>query len=256
MTGLLRAELIKLLKRRLYWVMVVIFAAVMGLVAVLLLLLPSLSPEAIPGVPTISKPDAYTFGAVQALGQTWFPVVLAVVLLGGETGSSIWSFSLTLESRRWLHLLAKTVVTTVAAWLATLAAIAGWALVAFFFAEGSGSPPVSEWASIVWKTGLTEFTWVALAFAATGLFRSIGPAIGVALAFAFGEGILALWRPWQEVSLSLASSRLVDDFGDLSAGFGVGFSGPISFGQALAVVLGWAAVGVGLAAFGLQVRDP
>lgn len=256
MIGLLRAELIKLVKRRLYWVMVLIFAAVMGLVAVLLLLLPTISPEAMQGFPGIEKPEAYTFGAAQALGQTWFPVVLAVVLLGGETGTSIWSFSLTLESRRWLHLLAKTIVTTVAAWLATLAAIAGWALVALLFAEGSGGPTLAEWLSIVWKTGLTEFTWVALGFAATGLLRSIGPAIGVALAFAFGEGILALWRPWQEVSLSLASSRLVGDFGDLSAGLGVGFSGPISFGQALAVVFGWAVVGVGLAIVGLQVRDP
>ncbi len=78
----------------------------------------------------------------------------------------------------------------------------------------------------------------------------------MALAFAFGEGILALWRPWQEVSLSLASSRLIGDFGDLSAGLGVGFSGPISFGQALAVVVGWALVGVALAVVGLQIRDP
>ena len=256
MIGLLRAEVLKLVKRRLYWVMVLIFAAVMGLVAILLLLLPSVSPDALPGFSGIDKPEAYTFGAAQALGQTWFPVVLAVVLLGGETGTSIWAFSLTLESRRWLHLLAKTIVTTVAAWLATLAAIAGWALVAFLFAEGSGSPPVSEWLAVVWKSGLTEFTWVALAFAATGLFRSIGPAIGVALAFAFGEGILALWRPWQQVSLSLASSRLVGDFGDISGGIGVGFSGPISFGHALAVVLGWALAGVGLAVVGLQVRDP
>lgn len=256
MSGLLRAELLKLVKRRLYWVMVLIFAAVMGLVAVLLLLLPSISPDAIPGMPVIAKPDAYTFGAAQALGQTWFPVVLAVVLLGGETGTSIWPFSLTLESRRWLHLVAKTVVTTVAAWLGALVAIAGWAVVAMLFAEGSGAPAVSEWMSIVWKAGLTEFTWVALGFAATGLLRSIGPAIGVALAFSFGEGILAFWRPWQEISLSLASSRLVGDFGDISAGLGVGLSGPLSFEQALAVVFGWVILGVGLAVFGLQVRDP
>ncbi len=256
MIGLLRAELIKLLKRRLYWVMVVILAAVMALVAVLLLLVPSISPEAIPGMPAIVKPNAYAFGAAQALGQTWFPVVLAVVLLGGETGTAIWPFALTLESRRWMHLLAKTLVTTVAAWMATLAAIAGWAVLAMVFAEGSGALAASEWLSIILKAGLTEFTWVAIAFAATGLFRSIGPAIGVALAFSFGEGILALWRPWQEVSLSLATSRMIGDFGDLSAGIGIGSAGSVSFGHAIAVVFAWAALGVGLAVFGLQVRDP
>ncbi len=256
MTGLLRAETLKLVKRRLYWVMLLIFAVVTGLVAALMLVLPSVSPDAIPGLPVIEKPEAYAFGAAQILGQTWFPVVLAVVLLAGETGSTVWSFALTLESRRWRHLIAKTLVTTLAAWIANLAAIAGWALVAALAAEGEGSLPFGEWVGIGLKAGAIQFTWVALAFGATGLLRSIGPAIGVALAFSFGEGILALWRPWQGVSLSSASTRLIGDFGEFSAGLGIGFSDPMPFGQALAVVLGWALLGSVLAFVGLQLRDP
>jgi hypothetical protein len=256
MIGLIRAEVLKLAKRRLLWVMMLIFAALLGLVAVIFLVLPTVSPGALEGLPTIEKPLAYTFGASQALGQTWFPMVLAVVLLGGETGTSIWPSSLTRESRRWMHLIAKTLVTTVAAWLANLLAIAGWALLAAIFAEGSGSPSITEWLSIAGKAGLTEFTWVALAFGATGLLRSIGPALGVALGFSFGEGILALWRPWQQISLTAASDRLIGDFGELAAGVGIGFASSMSFGQALAVVLGWALLGVGLAILGLQVRDP
>ncbi len=256
MTGLLRAELVKLAKRRLYWVMLFIFAAVMGLVAVLLLVLPSVSPDALQGLPVIEKPDAYAFGAAQAIGQTWFPVVLAVVLLGGETGSSVWSFALTLESRRWRHLLAKTTVTTLAAWVANLAAIGGWSAVAAIAARGTGTLAGSEWLGVALKTGLIEFTWVGIGFGAVGLFRSIGPAIGFSLAFSFGEGILALWRPWQRISLSSASSRLFGDFGEFTAGIGIGFSQPMPFGRAVVVVAGWALVGVCLAIFGLQIRDP
>ena len=69
MTGLIRAEILKLLKRKLYWVMLLIFAGVMGMVAVLLIVLPPLAPEAFEGFPGIERPDAYLFGATQAIGQ-------------------------------------------------------------------------------------------------------------------------------------------------------------------------------------------
>lgn len=256
MTGLVRAEVLKLLKRKLYWVMLLIFAGVMGMVAVLLLVLPPLAPEAFEGFPGLERPDAYLFGATQAIGQTWFPILLAVVLLGGETGTSIWGAALTQESRRWMHLVAKTLVITVAAWIGTLLAIAGWAVITTLFAEGTGSPTPAEWASVVWKTLVIEFTWVSIGLGATAMLRSVGPAIGLALAFAFGEGILAIWRPWQEVSLSTASAAMLADLSQITGGFGVTFFGDMGFTQAVLVVLGWAVLGVGLAWVGLQVRDP
>jgi hypothetical protein len=255
-TGLVRAELIKLLKRKLYWVMLAIFAVVMAMVAFLLLGLPSIAPEAMEGFGGIRKPAAYTFGAAQALSQTWFPLVLGVVLLGGETGSTIWAGVLTMESRRWRHLLVRWFVTAVASWIAMLAAIAGWAAVASALAEGFGSPSTGEWLAIVFKAGLIQLTWVAIAFGAVGLLRSIGPALGLVLALSFGEGLFALWRPWQNVSISLAQSRLIGEFGELTSGVGLLTSGEMSFGHALAVVLGWTAVGVGAAVAGLQLRDP
>jgi hypothetical protein len=254
-TGLLRAEFIKLVKRKLYWVMLGIFAFVMGMVAVLLVVLPPLAPEAFEGFPGITKPDAYLFGATQAIGQTWFPVILAVVLLAGETTGTIWATSLTMESRRWMHLAAKTVVATLAAWVATLAAIGGWSLVTLLFAAGDGAPAAGEWWAVVWKTGLIEFAWVSLGLGAAAILRSIGPAIGLGLAFAFGEGILAIWRPWQRVSLSGASSAFIADLSDITGGFGIGFIGSMSVGEAAAVIFGWALVGVALAWVGLQVRD-
>lgn len=256
MTGLVRAELIKLLKRKLYWVMLAIFAVVMAMVAFLLLGLPNIAPEAMEGFGGIRKPAAYTFGAAQALSQTWFPLVLGVVLLGGETGSTIWAGVLTMESRRWRHLLVRWLVTATASWIAMLAAIAGWAAVASVLAEGFGTPSTGEWLAIVWKAGLVQLTWVAVAFGAVGLLRSIGPALGLALALSFGEGLFALWRPWQNVSISLAQSRLIGEFGELTSGVGLLTSGEMGFGHAVAVVLGWTAVGVGASVVGLQLRDP
>lgn len=256
MIGLVRAELIKLVKRKIYWVMLAIFAVVMAMVAFLLLALPSIAPEAMEGFPGIRKPAAYTFGAAQALGQTWFPLVLGVVLLGGETGTTIWAGVLTMESRRWRHLAVRWLVVSAASWIAVAAAIAGWAVVASFLAEGSGAPSAGEWVAIAWKAALVQLTWVAIAFGATGLLRSIGPALGLALALSFGEGLFALWRPWQTVSISLAQSRLVGEFGELTSGMGLLTSGEMGFGHAVAVVLGWAAVGVGASILGLQVRDP
>jgi hypothetical protein len=252
----MRVEAIKLFKRRMFWVMLIILLAVTGMVALVLLYLPTIAPDEFEGFPTITKPDAYAVGASQVIGQTWFPAILAVVMLGGELSTTVWAGALTMESRRWLHLLAKTVVITVAATVAAVIAIAGWSLFTLLFVEGSGGPDPAEWTGILAKTALTQLTWVAIALGGTGLFRAIGPAIGVVLAFTFGEGILALWKPWQRVSLSSASTRLIADLGDLTGGFGVSFTGEMSFRQALVVVIAWTMLGIALAIVGLQVRDP
>lgn len=256
MIGLIRAEAIKLLKRKLYWTMLAILVFVMGMTAFLLLLFPRIAPEQFGGFPGISKPEAYEFGAAQALGQTWFPVVLGAVLLGGETGSSIWASALTRESRRWRHLLAKTVTTGTAAWVGLMVAIGGWAVVAAFLAEGSGSPDAGDWLAVLWKAGISELTWISLAFAAAAFFRSVGPAIGAALALTFGDQILAIWEPWQNVSLTVATNRLVGDFSSMGGQFGGLMGGRITFTHAVLVVACWAVGGFGLAGWGLQLRDP
>ncbi len=256
MTGLIRAELVKLLKRRLYWIMTVIFVVVTAFIAVVLIYLPTVVPEAMSGFPGIRKPQAYTFGAAQVLSQTWFPVVLGAVVLAGETGTSVWAGALTLDSRRWGHLLARWLVVGLAATVATLAAIGVWAAFTSALAEGVGTLAPAEWLAIAGKAAVIEFTWVAIAFGAAGLLRSIGPALGAALALAFGEGLFALWRPWQEVSISLAQSRLIGEFGELSSGVGLLTGGDMGFGHAAAVVAGWALLGTAAAVAGLQIRDP
>lgn len=254
MIGLIRAELIKISGRKVWFIMTAILAVLLAGTAVVFTVLPNVSPDEFQGMQAIRKPEAFLFGAGQALGQTWFPLVLGAVLLAGETSTSVWASSLTRESRRWMHLAAKVLVTSLAATLAMAVGIASWAVVTALFAEGSGAPGVSEWISVAWKVGLTQVTWVGLAFGTVALFRNMGPAIGVALGFSFLDGILSLWDPWAEVSLSIASTRLV---GDLSESMGPFLPGvDMGFGQAMLVVLAWTGLGLFLALVGLQVRDP
>lgn len=257
MIGLLRAEALKLLKRKLFWIMSLILVLFTGLTAWLFLGLPAMLPEGqAPNFPVIPRPDAFFFGASQVVGQTWFPVILAVVLLAGETGTSIWAGSLTMESRRWMHLVAKLAIYTLAAWIAAVLAIGAWSLVTVAVAQGAGSPTMTEWLSILGKTGVIQLTWVAIGLGFAALLRSLGAAIGAGLAFSVGEGILTLWGPWEQVSLGIASSRFFGRFSEISAGFGVGAVGDMAMSHAVAVVLGWAVLGAGAAVVGLQLRDP
>ncbi|HEY5684013.1 MAG TPA: hypothetical protein VIY70_01440 [Acidimicrobiia bacterium] len=257
MIGLIRAELVKLGKRRLFWIMSLILVLFTTLTAWLFLALPALLPAGQSmAFPVIPKPLAYSFGAAQVVGQTWFPVILAVVLLAGETGTSVWAASLTLESRRWMHLLAKFVVYSLAAWLAAVLAVGAWSAVTAAVATGSGSPSVGEWLAMLGKTGVIQMTWIGIGLGFAAMLRSLGAAIGAGLAFTVGEGILALWQSWENVSLGIASGRFFGRFGEVNAGFGFAAVGEMPFAQAVVVVLGWAALGAAAAVVGLHYRDP
>ncbi|MDX1448205.1 MAG: hypothetical protein R3246_03995, partial [Acidimicrobiia bacterium] len=241
--------------RKLWWVMTAILVLLLAGTAFIFTVLPNVSPEEFEGFPGITKPDAYLFGASQAVGQTWFPLVFAAVLLAGETSTSVWASSLTREARRWMHLFAKLVVITVASTLAMAVGIAAWSGVVAFFAEGSGTPGLMEWAGVAGKTLVTQTTWVALGLGVVAVFRNMGPAIGAALGFSVIDGVLALWRPWTEVSLTIAGSRLIQDLTAQPAGpFGGGID--MGFGQALFVIAGWTMLGLLLGIVGLEVRDP
>lgn len=255
MIGLIRAEILKVTGRKLWWVMTAILVLLLAGTAFIFTVLPNVSPEEFEGFPAITKPDAFLFGASQAIGQTWFPLVFAAVLLAGETSTSVWSSSLTRESRRWMHLTAKLVVISIASAAAMAAGIAAWSVVVGIFAEGSGAPSVSEWVAVAWKTLLTQATWVGLGLGVVAVFRSMGPAIGGALGFSVIDGVLGLWRPWTEVSLTIASSRLIQDFSSQPVSpFGGGIE--MGSGQALVVIAGWTAFGMVLGVIGLEARDP
>lgn len=255
MIGLIKAEMIKLTGRKLYPVMVLILAAFTGLAAFFLMIFGQINTTAASeGLPVLEKPEAYLLGIQQVVGQTWFPLIMAVVVLGGELASTIWATSLTRESRKTWHVAARLLVFTVASWIAMLFGIGIWAALTAVFADGVGGPSTGEWLEIVWKTAFTQVAWVALGLGFISLLRSIGPAIGVVLALSFGEGLLALWRPYGNVSLTGATTGI---FGDVPIpGLGELFSTSANTVlHSVVIILSWSALGLLLTWWGLNRRD-
>jgi hypothetical protein len=254
--SLLHAEYLKLSRRRLYLVMVLILAALVGLLAGLFLVFPQVAPDlaAEGDLPIIEKPAAYIFGAQQVAGQTWFPLILAVVMLGSEFGSTVWATALTRDSRRIPQLSARFLVLAVASWLAITLGIAGWAVVTALAGTGEGGLSTADWLGLVWKVGLIELAWTAIGLGAVAMLRSVGPAIGAALAFFFVDSLLILWSPYQNISLSAATTALFQitipgDFGQFFGG------GALSLGHSVVIMLGWTAIGLFLSWWGLHRRD-
>ena len=256
MIGLLRAEWIKISKRWVFRVMALILLVLTGMSAVILLVVPRVSPGAIEGLTELSRSDATIVGVQAVLGQTWFPLILAVVMFGSELTSTAWASALTREARRGLHMASRFAMLTLASWVAALVAIAGWELLAEIYTDGAAAFGAIDWLGVVWKTLVVQATWVGLGLAAISLVRSTGVAIGIALAYSFLEGLLTLWRPYAEAALSTASSSLIGETAaDVSGGFGVGGADPMAFGQAIVVVVAWAVAGALLTWIGLTYRE-
>src|SRR3546814_21138743 len=75
---------------------------------------------------------------------------------------------------------------------------------------------IGDWSSdvgssdlLVWKVGLIELAWTAIGLGAVAMLRSVGPAIGAALAFYFVDQILIMWTPSRNVSLSADRKSVV-----------------------------------------------
>ncbi|CAN5821951.1 hypothetical protein BH18ACT6_BH18ACT6_07220 [soil metagenome] len=250
MIGLIAAEITKTFKRRTFWVLTTVLALLTAFLAGIFFFLPRVVDD---GFPTIAKPEIYIFGAAQVLGQTWFPLILSAMALAGELATSAWATALTRNSRRGQHLVARLITSTISAWLAMIFAIALFSVAAYFFATGSGAPTVEEWLGVAWKALLVQFTWVGLGLAFSAWLRSVGPAIGAAIAFSFIEGLLLLWSGWRPVSLSLATSAIL---GELDAGgFAPIFGELPAFRTALFTALAWAVGAALLAWAGLRFRD-
>lgn len=102
---------------------------------------------------------------------------------------------------------------------------------------------------------LVQVAWVSLGLALVGLLRGVGPAVGAALAFSFGESLLGLWRPYANVSLTANSTALLGTlegsvFAQMIPGSG------IPPGRAVVVVALWTLLGVAGAWWSLARRDP
>jgi hypothetical protein len=252
--SLLRAEYLKLSRRKLYPLMVLIMLVLVALSAFFLMVFGQIAPDIAEEVPVLTKPDAYVIGAQQVAGQTWFPLILAVVVVGAELGSTVWATSLTREPSVLRHVVTRLVVFTMSSWLALVIGTGLWAVVAYFGAPGTGGPSAGEWLGLVWRIGLVAMVWSSLGLAAVALLRSVGPAIGVVLAFSFLESILAFWGPYGNVSVTAATGGL---FGAQLGGlFGALVPGAdLSLAHSIAILVGWTLFGLGLTWWGLRRRD-
>lgn len=252
--SLLHAEYLKITRRKLFPTMLVILGFFTVLSAFFLMVFSRIAPDIAGEIPTVGKPVAYSFGAQQIAGQTWFPLILAVVMLGGELSTTVWATSLTRDSRRLMHILARLAVFGIASWLAFLIGTALWGGIALFAAEGSGSLAVGEWFGLVWRMGLIALAWTSLGLGTVGALRSIGPAIGAVLAFSFLETFLALWDPYANVSLTAATNALFEvSLGGIAGAFLPG--GDLSLTHSIAIMLGWVVLGLILTWWGLHRRD-
>lgn len=252
--SLVHAEYLKLSRRRLYPIMVLILGVLVGLTAFFLLIFGQIAPGLAEDLPVLEKPLAYSVGAQQIASQTWFALILAVVLLGGELATTAWATALTRDARVTAHIGSRFGVFVVASWLAMLAGVAGWSLIVLFASPGEGALTSAEWVGLVWKLGLVQLAWVSLGMGAIAMFRSVGPAIGAAIAFSFVESILALWGPYGNVSLSAASTGLFEI--DIGGGFSAFIPGiDLSVPHSIAIIIGWTIIGLGLTWWGLHRRD-
>lgn len=252
--SLLRAEYRKISRRKLFPVMTLVLVAFVALGAFFLIVFGEIAPELAENLPVLSKPGVYEVGAQQAATQYWFPLILAVVLLGGELSTTVWATSLTRESRKMRQALARFSTYSMATLVAFLIAFGFWVVLALVFAPGEGFMGGGDLIGVVWKSAVIAITWTSLGTGAVSILRSVGPAIGVGLAIYFAEGFLALWGPWENVSITAASTALFAvDFGGPFAQFvpGVGLS-PL---HRLAIMAGWTLLGIGLTWWGLQRRD-
>lgn len=252
--SLLTAEYRKITRRKLFPGMTLVLLVFVGLGAFFLIVFGEIAPEIADDLPVLEKPEVYEIGAQQAATQTWFPLILAVVLLGGELSTTVWATVLTRDSRKVRHILARFFTYSVATVIAFVVAFGLWVVVAFVFSPGEGFMSGEDLIGVLWKSALIALAWTSLGTGAVAILRSVGPAIGAGLAVYFAESFLTLWGPWENVSLTAASTGLFTvDFGGGFAGFVPG--GGLPLWHQLAILAGWTLLGLGLTWWGLQRRD-
>lgn len=248
--SLLRAEYRKVTRRRIYPVMTLLLIAFTALAGVVFVFLSDVIPDV---GDSMAGVDLYTLGLQQVVTQTWFPVILAVVLLGGELSTTVWATSLTRDARKLTQALSRfgvyAAATTVAFWVACL----GWIVFIYLFAPVDGFIASSELLGVLWKPILAAIAWTSIGTAAVALLRSVGPAIGVGIAIVFAEQFLALWDVWAKISITAATSALFAV--DIGGAAGAFLPATMSIWHALIVLAGWTVVGLGFTWWGLTARD-
>lgn len=252
--SLVHAEYLKLSRRKFFPIMLIILFVLVLFSAFFLISFGQLWPDLANEVPVLGKPDAFVIGAQQVAAQTWFPLIVATVILGGDLASTVWATSLTREPSVIRHVGSRLLVFSIASWLAYILATGAWALYTHIWAPGRGGLELGEWLGVTWRLGVGAAVWTALGLAAVALLRQVGPAIGAVLAFYFVEQLLGLWPTYAEISLTAATNGLFGVYLDGWLGEFVPGAG-MSVARALTVIGGWTVFALGLTWWGLRRRD-
>lgn len=248
MTGLVRAELAKLVLRKLPFGLL---AGALGFVALTLVLLPVVAasvPEDMPGtealapvIDTIKAPAGFVFAGQLAVTQsTLFVAILAAVAVGNEYSWGTFPTTLVREPRRGRVLAAKTAALVLLSVVGSIVVFAvGIALVAAIqplLPADAVSPLSGPWAGTAitaWARGvLVLAVWVAVATMLAVVTRSPAAAAGIAVGLSVSEGILGL-VPYVRLVLISPNVQALQQV--------AGLADPNAFGAATEVIPPWRA---------------
>ena len=202
------AELLKIRKRRLTWVVFGVLVAIMAFFYIPLRLIMRASESARPSMAGVSQFEMFNqsmqfpqgYGALSTLGvQTgqWLLVVLVAGLVGSEYGWGTLRLVLARGPSRAGFMLAQLIAVVVALIVGTLAMLVVGAIIMPLgdlavgtldpvFPDGFVSALALDWL----RTTGALLIYVGMAFAAAGLTRSNGAGLGVGLVIIFLESIL------------------------------------------------------------------
>ncbi len=235
MIALIAAELLKIRKRRVTWIVFGVLVAIVTFLYIPLRLILRSSEDSDFDVinQTLRFPEGY--GALSTLGvQTgqWLLIVLVAALVGSEYGWGTLRLVLARGPSRTEFMLGKLIAIVITLIIGTLAILVVGAIIMPLgdlavgtldpvFPDGFASALALDWL----RATSVLVIYLAIAFAATGLTRSNAAGVGVGLVFLFLESILtpifsALGGFWADITRFFPVNlvRAVQSANELSAG--------------------------------------
>lgn len=228
MIRLTRAEVFRLLSRRLYRVLLVLVAGLVVLIGVLIY---------VQDVDITFASDAHVAMRIAAQPLFSLAVVVGASFLGAEWASGGMTTLLTWESRRGRVLASKLIAATAAAAAVTLLLeiLVGLVLLPSALSHGSTLGVGGDWwwstAGLWLRTGALGAMGAGLGLGLAGIMRNSAGPVASWLIFSFlVEQLLVIWKPWLFRWLPGAN---IQRFLSSGEAFGVSVDGEELFGSSV-----------------------
>lgn len=247
MRYLIRVEMRKILKRRFSWIMLGVLLLISGLSA---LLVATQIDFTISGSSSggVTGSDEYIFGFDNLRLHFWYPLVIAVVIMGGDVASGALAAGLTRVPNRLTHLWSRILVYGSTVWIDLMVALGLWFLIIKIFEPEVPFISAGEFMAGFWRFGFTTFFWVILTVATVAVMRSTGGAVGAVMGFwIFELFVTATWEAFQRFSVSQNTALL-----NLASEFD---SSQNSVPEAVLALSGWMVAFLIIGIFGMYARD-